>query len=100
MPCTRGGGRHDLMEGLYDSDDDSDPDYREDSADDDEDELPPSRARDRAQWIVDNTDAVEELYHAFKEIGTQIFGRAFFQVGTITDFSHFVYNHTTPLSSE
>ena len=37
MPSTRGGGRHDLMEGLDDSDE-YDPSYRE--SDSDADDLP------------------------------------------------------------
>ena len=94
MPCTRGGGRHDLAEGLMDSDDDYDPDYRE--TDSEDDELPRSMQRDRAQWIVDNQDALEDLYRNFKETGQSCFGRAFFQTGNITSFANFLYRFTTP----
>ena len=76
-------------------DSDSDPDYREDSADED-DELPPSMARDRADWVVANAEALEELYKAYKEVGQLLFGSAFFQCGRITAFSHFVYKHSMP----
>ena len=86
-----------LMSGRDLPDDFSDdPDYREDSADEEDDELPPSMARDRAQWVVDNQDAVEELYRAFKEAGVTLFGGAFFQCGNITPFAHFVYKYTMP----
>lgn len=78
------------------SDDLNDPDYRESSADESDDELPPSLARDRAQWVVDNYEAVAELFKVFKDVGQDLFGRAFFQCGTVTEFSHFVYKHTTP----
>ena len=95
MPSTRGGARHDLAEFDLPSDDDSDPDYCEESSEEESDGTS-MRARDRAQWVVDNVDAVEELYEAFKEAGQQLFGRAFFQIGDITRFSHFIYNNTTP----
>ena len=61
MPSTRGGARHDLAEFDLPSDDDSDPDYCEESSEDESDG-PSMRARDRAQWVVDNVEAVEELY--------------------------------------
>ena len=95
MPSTR---RSDdtLMDGRdLPSDSDSDPDYREDSLDE-EDELPRNMARDRAEWVVANTEAIEELYKAYKEVGQLLFGRAFFQCGNITAFSHFVYKHSMP----
>lgn len=98
MPSTRR-SNDDLATGdLPDdwTDSDNDPDYREDSADEDDDELPQSMARDRAEWVVDNQTAIEDLYGAFKEAGQQLFGNAFFQCGNITTFAHFVYKHTTP----
>ena len=99
MPSTRSFGGplidgRDLPEDCSESDDDAS--YRESSADEDEDELPQTMARDRAQWVVDNQDALEELYRAFKEAGQHLFGRAFFQCGNITSFAHFVYKNTMP----
>lgn len=96
MPSTRATGDA-LMNAcdLPSDTEDDDASYRESSADED-DELPESMARDRAQWVVDNQDALEELYAAYKDVGVQLFGRAFFQCGTITPFAHFVYKHTTP----
>ena len=76
-------------------DSDDDPDYREDSASDDDD-LPRSMERDRAEWVVANHEAVSELYKAYKEVGQLLFGSAFFQCGNITQFSHFVYKHSMP----
>ena len=93
MPSTRGGGRHDLMEGLDDSDE-FDPDYRE--TDSEDDELPRSVLRDRADWIVQHTEPIEELYRLFKENGQQIFGRVFFQTGNVTSFANFIYRFTMP----
>ena len=84
-------GPEDLM-----SDDSDDPDYRESSADEDEDELPPSMARDRAQWTVENQDVIGELYRMFKDSGSIVFGGAFFQTGSITAFAHFIYRYTSP----
>ena len=95
MPSTRGGGRHDLLEGLHDSDDDDyDPDYRE--TDSEDDELPMSMQRDRAQWIVDNQEALEDLYRDFKEKGRYVLGASFLQTGNITSFCNFIYRFTTP----
>ena len=93
MPCTRSSN-----EPLYDgsnlpddyTSDEDDASYRESSADED-DELPKSMARDRAQWVVDNQDALQELYAAYRATGTQLFGNAFNQCGNITCFAHFVY---------
>ena len=98
MPSTRRSNEplmdgRDLPEDRFESD--SDPDYREGSADED-DELPPSMARDRAEWVVANHEAIEDLYKAYKEVGQLLFGRAFFQCGNITAFSHFVYKHSMP----
>ena len=96
MPSTRRQveyGPNDLPEDW--SSDECDPDYRESSADED-DELPRSMARDRAQWVVDNQEAIEEVYRLFKENGMQAFGRAFYQTGNVTAFAHFVYRYTTP----
>jgi hypothetical protein len=85
-----------LPEDVFSDDDAS---YRESSADSDDD-LPMTMARDRAQWVVDNQDAVEDLYRAFKETGKQLFGEAFFQCGNITPFAHFVYKYTMPGATE
>ena len=98
MPSTR---RHN--EELMDAEalpsdwtsDEGDPDYREDSADSD-DEVPQSMGRDRAEWVVANQEAIEELYKCFKEVGEQLFGTAFFQCGSVTPFAHFVYKQTMP----
>lgn len=101
MPCTRGGGRVDYADGLPNdySDDDSDPDYREDSAEEDNvDDIPKSMQRDRAQWIVDNTDDLEWLYRTFKDSGRSVMGQAFLQTCTINNFANFVYRFTTPFS--
>ena len=95
MPSTRRSNET-LMDGReLPNDSDSDPDYREDSMDDD-DEIPMSMARDRADWVVANGEAIQELYKAYKEVGQLLFGHAFFQCGNITAFSHFVYKHSMP----
>lgn len=101
MPSTRQANDA-LMDGrdLPDdlTSDDDDPDYREDSCDSD-DELPASMARDRAEWVVQNSEAVEELYAHYRMVGEQLFGTAFNQCGNITKFAHFVYKQTMPGAS-
>lgn len=97
MPCTRGGGRSDLVEGYDGSDDSEDPDYREDS-EPDEDDVPQSMHRDRAQWIVDNAEDLEWLYRKLREDGRSIMGRSFLQSATINAFANFLYRYTTPFS--
>lgn len=87
------------MEGLavdY-SDDSDDPDYREDS-EPDEDDLPKNMHRDRAQWVVDNTEDLEFLYRKLREDGRSTMGGSFLQSCTINAFAYFVYRHTTPFS--
>ena len=99
MPSTRGGGRHDLMDYDLPSDNDSDPDYREDSAEEDTvDDIPKSMQRDRAEWIVENTEDLEWLYRKLKTDGASTMGRAFLQTCTITNFANFIYRFTTPFS--
>ncbi len=95
MPSTRA-AQEPLVDDYMESDEDSDPDYREDSADSDSDELPMTMGRDRAQWTVDNADALSDLYQDFLDRGRDVFGNAFFQLGSVTAFAHFVYKHTTP----
>lgn len=93
MPCTRRSGSP-LAEAIDFDDSDLDPDYRESSADEDDDL--PTCAQDRADWIVQNYDAIAELYQIYRQAGQQLFGNAFFQLGDITAFAHFTYNYTTP----
>jgi len=78
------------------SDDELDPDYSEGESD--ADSLPWTMGADRAEWIRNNVEAVEELYTVFKGIGDKLFGPAFFQTGNVTDFGKFIYRHTTPIS--
>jgi hypothetical protein len=75
---------------------DDDPDYREDSDEGDEDDLPPSMGRDRAQWMIDNREALAEVYRALKSVGQDTFGTAFLQLSSLNAFGNFVYKYTTP----
>lgn len=94
MPSARGGG---MLEWELPSDNsDDDPDYREDSDEGDEDDLPPSMGRDRAQWFIDNREALAEVYRALKGVGTEVFGGAFLQLGSLNAFGNFVYKYTAP----
>ena len=96
MPCTRS-TECDLMEGLSDSD----PDYREDSeVEEDLDEIPRSMQRDRAQWIVDNTEDLEWLYRKLREDGRSLMGESLLQTCTINNFANFIYRFTTPFSEQ
>ena len=90
MPSTRA-NHEELWTGGDFSD--SDPDYREDSAESDDD-LPMTMGQDRAEWVRVNADAIAELYQAYRNVGLQLFGPAFFQCGDLTSFAHFTYKHT------
>ena len=79
------------------TDDSDDPDYREDS-ECELDEIPKSMHRDRAQWIVDNTEELEWLYRKVREDGASVMGGSFLQTCTINSFANFVYRFTTPFS--
>lgn len=94
MPCTRSTD-DELAAPMDYSSSDSDPDYRESSADEDE-EIPRSMGRDRAEWVMLNQEEIAEFYDQFKQIGRQLFGNCFYQTGGITAFGHFLYRHTTP----
>jgi hypothetical protein len=78
--------------------DEFDPDYRESSEEDstESDTLPFNVKRERAQWIVDNQEALEELFQCFKRDGQAIFGRAFYQLGDINQFVKFVFKTIVP----
>ena len=94
MPCTRSGNEFVTAPLDYDSDDD--PDYREESDDSDADDLPRTMWRDRADWIVQNQDAIADLFHVIKAAGQVVFGGAFLQTANINHFANFVYKYTTP----
>lgn len=81
---------------LDDYNSEDDPDYREDSDEFDEGDLPPRMFRERAQWFMDNRDEIADLYKIFKETGTKLFGSAFLQLGTLNAFGNFVFKYTTP----
>lgn len=93
MPSTRGGGRYDTDPVLL-SDSEDDPSYHESTSE--EEDCPQNMRRDRAQWVVDNVEVVEELFRAFKADGRGVFGEAFFQLGSAADFAHFIYRYTMP----
>lgn len=76
--------------------DDNDPDYRESSEEDDAESIPESMQRQRAHWIMEHNEALTELYECFKGSGSVLFGRAFYQLGSINEFCKFVYKYTTP----
>lgn len=48
----------------------------------------------RRRYLRDNHDALLEMYVTFIEQGRALFGDAFFQNGTFTNFGQFVYAHT------
>ena len=45
-------------------------------------------------WVEENYDVLEELYRAFRESGSRVFGAAFFQCGGFHHFTHLIYTHT------
>ena len=77
-------------------DSEDDPDYREDSDEGDEDDLPRSMGRDRAQWMIDNREGLAEVYRALKGTGVHVFGASFLQLSNLNAFGNFVYKYTTP----
>ena len=79
--------------------DSGDPDYRE-SSDDEDEECEPRFHRMRADWIVDNHDALDEGYRAFIDTGRKLFGNAFFQLGGINDYCKLVFKYTQPGADE
>lgn len=93
----------DRYECYSDSDDEFDPDYRESSDDSDESVGgDPNTAvnrrftRMRAQWMVDHHGALEEGYKAFLDVGHQLFGGAFFQLGSINEYAKLIFKYTQP----
>lgn len=103
MPSTRGGGRADYADGLPNdhSDDSDDPDYREDSEEEDRvDDIPKNMQRDRAQWIVDNIEDLEWLYNRLRADGKSVMGQSCLQTCTMNNFANFMYRFTTPFSEE
>lgn len=81
----------------YDNTDSDDPDYREDSDEFDEDDLPRTMGRDRAAWIERNHEAIAELFRSLKRDGSTLFGNSFLQCGgTINTFANYIYKYSTP----
>ena len=48
-------------------------------------------ARDRARWIEENVDEMQELFKVVKATGVKLFGNAFMQACTINNFANFCY---------
>ena len=48
------------------------------------------------QWYVENIDAIEEMYAIYNEVGKQIFGSAFNQLGDLTLFANYVFSTMQP----
>jgi len=75
--------------------DDNDSTYRELS---DEEHAEPScnslELHKYGVWFRVNEDAIVDFYNTFKRDGTQIFGKAFFQLGTIHQFSKLLFKNT------
>ena len=101
MPSTRANPSGYSEGGLGNdySDDEYDPDYRESSEEDDDDELPRSMQRDRAEWVRTNVEDLEWLYRKLLEDGRSVMGGSFLQLATINSFANWVYKNTTPFTS-
>ena len=78
------------------SDDENDPDYDEGSYDTDDDDLPMTLGRVRADWVVTNVDAIGELYAVFLRVGRDLFGSAFHQNGRVDYLAKFVFKFMQP----
>lgn len=46
------------------------------------------------RWVDRHYDALQELYELFKQRGSFLFGRAFFQLGDFADFIELIYRKT------
>lgn len=98
MPSTRANpsGFNGGLPNDYSSDSDYDPDYRESSENTDDDELPRTMQRDRAEWVRTNVEDLEWLYRKLREDGRSVMGTSFLQLATINSFANWVYKNTTP----
>jgi len=77
----------------YDSEDEEfDPDY--DPNETDTSDVDERFLRDREEWIIDYGDVLLGLYSDLKTKGTEIFGEAFLQCGSFTNFCNYVYKFT------
>lgn len=45
----------------------------------------------RMHWVVRYHEELAELYHLFRSQGNAMFGRCYFQLGTMQDFAAFVH---------
>jgi hypothetical protein len=78
-------------------DDAYDPEHRESLEEDcAESEIPQHMKRQRAQWVHQHMDVLTDLYECFKGSGTVLFGKSFYQLGTIDQFFNFVFKYTMP----
>ena len=66
------------------------------SSDDDDIEIPFVLRRSFHFWVVDNQDALTEVYTKFITDGEILFGRAFFQTGSFHEFAMLVFKFTMP----
>ena len=85
----------DWLRPTLENDDDEDMDV------DDEEPPPlvwnrPELSSDWRRWLIENADAIDELYACYKEAGRRLFGRAFNQCGTYGDFAQYVYAKLQP----
>lgn len=62
----------------------------------DELDIPTHMSRLRENWILDNYDELIEIFTIFENAGKQVFGRAFYQLGTIDQFCKFCYKYMQP----
>ena len=77
-----------------------DEEARIDSPDSDElsdtSDVPRSLKRTRREWLSQNYDEVVELYESYLTSGRAIFGGAFHQCGTISEFANFMFKFMQP----
>lgn len=47
-------------------------------------------------WFSVNEEAIIDFYNIFKRTGNLVFGNSFFQLGTLDQFSEFIFKNTVP----
>ena len=58
--------------------------------------IPRHLLRERKTWQRAYQEEIEALYASYLELGRETFGRAFHQLGTVSEFADFVFKYTQP----
>ena len=81
---------------THHADDDAQYDSQTSDEHTDEEYIPKTMKRVRNNWKRDYETEIEHLYTIYISHGTMIFGNAFHQLGTMEEFSNFVFKYMQP----